>query len=953
MDRIETPFQRLSPTPLVQPTWFDLKSPARLVTINAGLALVYILAAWFGLHFASNNPSVTILWPASGIAVAAVLLLGRRALVGVAAGAFIANLLNGMAPLPALFIALGNSLEALTAVVLLERLGFRPTFERMRDAFLFISAGAGVSALMSATIGTLVLVAIGSIDGAQFPTLWLNGWLGNALGILMVAPLILTWATTPGSPVTRQKLLELTLVACLMIGLTLTTILVQQDISLTQPLGYLAYPGLVWISLRFDRREVITTSFVISLLSVVTISLVGERSPDYMQTLLNGIGYYLATLSATALLLSAALTERRLEAAQAERARRHFASVFELNPSAITITTLDDGRYVDVNQSFLKIVGYSREELLGKSSMRDVPIWHSAADRREMVNQLRRDGQVRDFATQFRAKSGELRDVLISLDEIELEGGRYLLGMVRDETEPNRLAATLRESEARFRTIFEHVPVGISFDDYHGKPILSNPAYTVILGYSPDELKALPWQAFTHPEDIAADEAQFVRLNAGEIDHYQMEKRYFRKSGEMIWGRLTLLRVRDSAADIPRVLSLLEDITERKQAEEAIRQSEARFRAIVESAPIGISFYSSKHGAIVINQAICDFLGYNRDELIHMHWQQTAHPEDLLIENALLKRLEAGEITHYQMEKRFIHQSGEARWGRLTITRVHKPGTDNDDTLRLALIEDIREQKAAAEAMHQINATLEERVQARTVELEAANARLTELDRMKSRFIADVSHELRTPLSVLNTRVYLLERSGEDKSAEYLQGLREQIERLSTFVNSVLDLSRIEGERYQMMMEEIALNPVAWQSVESLLLRAQAAGLALSFTPVAESPVLMGNADRLGQVVTNLVSNALKYTRAGQVQVSTGLEADGERAWLRVQDTGIGIPAADLPHIFDRFYRAQNVSQLTIAGTGLGLSITKEIVEMHGGEIAIDSTEGVGTTVTVWLPVVA
>ncbi len=1180
-----------------------MNSPARLVAFNLVLALVYVVTALLGLQFARVNQAVTIIWPPTGIAIAATLLFGRRVLPGVFCGALIANLMNGLVLVAASSIALGNTLEALTAVVLLQRLNFRPTFERLSDAFIFMVAGASISSLVSSVFGVVTLLLTGQAEAGLLPTIWFEWWLGDALGALVVAPAILTWATTLGSPVTRQKLLELAIITVLMLSLTLIVILTSSDISLTQPLGYLAFPALVWISLRFDRREVIITSFIVSVLSVLAINLVGSRSTAYAQTLFNGVGYYLATLSITALLLSAALTERRHEAEKAERARSHFARIFERNPSAITITTLDDGRYIDVNESFLRIVGYSREELLGRSSLNELPIWQSGDDRRRMLSQLRTEGRVREFETRFRSKSGQVRDVMISLDEIQMDGNRYLLGMVLDETERKRIEAdartsdarfravfeaapvgvvvttkdgtiiqtnpalsrllgwtvdelrgshfrdfthpedlepnvellnqlsagdingyememryihrtgrllwvrlsislfpglvdgeqmlvgliediterkqseeSLRQSEARFRMIFENTPIGISFGDHEGASLLTNAAYSRILGLEPQVFQVTHWTQYTHPDDVAADQVQYARLIAGEISSYQLEKRYLRPSGEMIWARITLMRLHDSSEGAARTLALLEDITERKLAEETLRESEARFRAIFENAPIGISFNQYGEKSIYANQAISDFLGYEQSELRRLHWSQTTHPDDVQADQDLLTRFEAEEIPGYQLEKRFIRKSGEVVWGRLTITSVvnadgSKPmrlaliediterkqaeetlrqsegrfraifenasigiGFGNDEggnlfvnpaycellgytpeelqTMRwqdythpddieadealakrlrageissyqiekrflhkigypiwtrltltllpdyetgalraLSLVEDIRERKAAEDALRQINITLEERVYERTLELEAANNRLTELDRMKSRFIADVSHELRTPLSVLNTRVYLLERTPEEKRAEYVRGLREQIERLSRFVNDVLDLSRIEGERHQMTLEKVALNPLLSQVVESLQPRALESGLELHCYPAADLPRVMGHSERLSQVITNLVSNALKYTHTGQVTISSGLDPSGDRVWLCVQDTGIGIPAEDLPHIFDRFYRAQNVSQMTIAGTGLGLNIAKEIIEMHGGEITIESEVGVGTTVKVWLRV--
>jgi signal transduction histidine kinase len=237
----------------------------------------------------------------------------------------------------------------------------------------------------------------------------------------------------------------------------------------------------------------------------------------------------------------------------------------------------------------------------------------------------------------------------------------------------------------------------------------------------------------------------------------------------------------------------------------------------------------------------------------------------------------------------------------------------------------------------------------RTAELAAANERLTELDRLKSKFIADVSHELRTPLAVLNTRVYLLENGLPEKRAEYLIGLRGQIERLTQFVNTILDLSRLELGRGRIEFAPVSLNDVVDQVTVALAPRAEASGLRLTMHCADLLPPVRGEFNQLAQVATNLIANAINYTANGRIEVSTGLE--GEQVCLQVQDTGMGITPDDIPHLFERFYRGERAGQSQIAGSGLGLSIVKEIIDLHNGTIEVESEVGKGTTFKVLLPV--
>jgi signal transduction histidine kinase len=243
--------------------------------------------------------------------------------------------------------------------------------------------------------------------------------------------------------------------------------------------------------------------------------------------------------------------------------------------------------------------------------------------------------------------------------------------------------------------------------------------------------------------------------------------------------------------------------------------------------------------------------------------------------------------------------------------------------------------------------TLETRVDERTRELAAANLRLTELDRLKSKFVADVSHELRTPVSNLRLYLHLLERGQADKRERYLSVLSAQTTRLANLIDDILNLGRLELEPGLEMLA-VDLNEIARHVVDEHAARAEDAGLDLVFVPCQDLPPVRSDRNQLAQVVSNLVGNAINYTETGRIWVRT--EHGAGRAKLTVADTGRGIDAADLPHVFDRFYRGRSVSQLDVPGTGLGLAIVKEIVDLHGGQIDIHAEPGRGTSFNVWLP---
>lgn len=245
--------------------------------------------------------------------------------------------------------------------------------------------------------------------------------------------------------------------------------------------------------------------------------------------------------------------------------------------------------------------------------------------------------------------------------------------------------------------------------------------------------------------------------------------------------------------------------------------------------------------------------------------------------------------------------------------------------------------------------SLEQRVVDRTRELAIANERLTELDRLKSKFVADVSHELRTPITSLSLYVDLLERGNPDKREIYITRLKQQVARLRTMIEEILDLARLEREQSATSLMPLDLNTIVEHTVATQQPVAEAAGLTLTGEISEPAPLVMARPDQLSRAVANLVTNAIKYTRPGGTIVVASQIAAG-RACISVTDTGIGIAPEDLPHLFERFYRGRQVAQLDIPGVGLGLSIVKEIIEAHGGTVEVETQLGAGTTFRLCLP---
>lgn len=249
---------------------------------------------------------------------------------------------------------------------------------------------------------------------------------------------------------------------------------------------------------------------------------------------------------------------------------------------------------------------------------------------------------------------------------------------------------------------------------------------------------------------------------------------------------------------------------------------------------------------------------------------------------------------------------------------------------------------------------LETRVQERTSELQAANARLTELDRLKDEFLSRISHELRTPLAGILIALELLERSAPDKRERYQQRLKVSAERMRDMIENVLLFSELNRYTQSTQLEATDLNQVLLSRLTHWQTLSTGRALHIQLNPARDLPLARTDGELIGQAVNRLVTNAINYTPTGVVTLSTAAVREGEQQWvtISVADTGPGIAPDELPHIFERFFRGRAAADYKTAGTGIGLSISHEIAERLGGRLTVETQLGAGTTFTLWLPAV-
>jgi signal transduction histidine kinase len=229
-----------------------------------------------------------------------------------------------------------------------------------------------------------------------------------------------------------------------------------------------------------------------------------------------------------------------------------------------------------------------------------------------------------------------------------------------------------------------------------------------------------------------------------------------------------------------------------------------------------------------------------------------------------------------------------------------------------------------------------------------------QIDRMRSKFVANVSHELRTPITNLKLYRTLMTDGDPERFGEYLDTLGDQLDRLERLVEDLLDLSRLDRGAMAMHPEDVNINDLVAEVVRSNTARANLRRIRLVAEPLPDLPSVSVDHERMTQVLVNLISNALNYSpQDTTITIRTGVDrtGDGPRVVVSVADQGSGISPEDLPFIFERFFRSEGIKATGLPGTGLGLSIVQEILELHGGRITVQSTPGKGSTFTAYLPV--
>ena len=714
------------------------------------------------------------------------------------------------------------------------------------------------------------------------------------------------------------------------------------------------------------------------------------------------------TMTAAMWLMSFMLVKRKKAQGAEIKALRQteakYRSLFENSVEGMYQTT-PAGQFIDANPAMARMLGYeSPRELLSNVTSIPQQLYVEPELRSQLTILLGRHDTVEGYEVQLYRKDGSVIWVSLSACAMRDDTGKvvHYEGIAKDITERKRAEEALRLSEARYRTLHHDIPTMIFTLDTKGTVLSVNPYGASQLGYDIEELEGKSVLSVFHQDDRDAvvEQLEECLLNPGQVYHWQFRK--IRKDGGLLWVEELAQAVYDLGGAL-NILVVCQNVTERKRAEAFLNGQNHILEMIATNAPLkdvldglvrliesqSIDMLGSillldedgihvRHGAapslpVDYVQAIdgasigplagsCGTAMYRKEAVIVTDIIQDplwTNYRDLITPYGFRACCSTPIISRQgQVLGSFAMYFRESRAPSLAETQLIEMG------VFLAGI--AIERKRGDESLRQAHEASEQRVIERTRELSEANAKLQELDRLKSMFIASMSHELRTPLnSVIGFASIMFEEwmgAINTEQKENLAAILRAGKHLLALVNDVIDVSKIEAGKIEPILAEFDLYQLVEEAVDLVAIAAQEKGLDL--TVEAIHLTMRTDRRRLLQCVANLLSNAVKFTEKGSVRVTVNLAEGGglqlsdassilEIGFINisVEDTGIGIQEEDLPKLFQPFVRLVT-PQAIIPGTGLGLYLTRRLVmEVLKGDIMCESTYGKGSIFALRIPV--